>query len=142
MSKEELNLPLPDWEKIVWEPTPYEGVFISKIEEESDPNNPNIPLFTVMALKIEPEGSIPLHRHKREPEWREIITFPKGGNFEIKGINGSMAISGNQELAITISANQAFGLRNRDSKPLLFHSTMKPGFTGYEEIEEVKNDKN
>lgn len=138
MGKEErLHLRHIDWEQIVWEKTPYEGVFIFRLDEQPDPRNSTIPKYTIMALKVDPTFSIPLHRHKREPEWREVITFPRGGNFEIKGANGSTKISGNHEFTTVVSANQAFGLRNTDTKPLFFYSTMKPGFTGYDEIEEI-----
>lgn len=131
-----------DWEKIAWEPTPYRGVFIFRLDEESDSDNPKIPKYTIMALKVDPNCSIPLHKHNREPGWTETLTFPKGGNFEIKGTNGSTEISGNHEFTIVVSANQAFGLRNENPKPLFFFSRMEPGFTGYAEIEEVKKDKN
>lgn len=139
MGKEErLHLRHIDWEQIVWEKTPYRGVFLHKVEEELNPTDPKIPKYTVMALRVDPTFSIPLHRHKREPEWTETLTFPKGGNFEIKGANGSTKISGNHEFTTVVSANQAFGLRNTDTKPLFFYSTMKPGFTGYGEIEEIE----
>lgn len=138
MGKEErLHLRHIDWEQIVWEKTPYEGVFIFRLDEQPDPRNSTIPKYTIMALKVDPTFSIPLHRHKREPKWRETLTFPKGGNFEIKGADGSTKISGNPEFTIVVFANQAFGLTNRGSEPLFFYSRMQPGFTGYQEIEEI-----
>lgn len=126
-----------EWEKIPWEKTPYQGVFIFRVDEERDPDNLNVPAYTLMALKVNPNHSIPLHKHNRGPEWTETLTFPEGGSFEAKGINGSIEISGNNEFTITIHANQAFGLTNRSPKQLFFYSRMKPGFTGYQEIEEI-----
>ncbi len=132
------NLPKLDWEKIKWEKTPYEGVFIFRVDEESDPDNLKVPKHTIMALRVDPTFNIPLHKHKREPEWREVITFPRGGNFEIKRIDSLETIVNTKKFTVEVLPNQAFGLKNNDSKPLFFYSRMEPGFTGYEEIEEIK----
>lgn len=139
MLQKKQNLPLLDWKKIAWEQTPYGGVFLSKIEEKQDPNNPNIPLYTVMALKIESGAEIPLHRHNRELGWTETITLPNGGWFETKSDQKGRKIKTENPFTIVIQAGEFFGLKNiHPSKPLYFFSTMKPGFTGYAEIEEVK----
>lgn len=128
-----------EWEKILWEQTPYRGVFIHKIEEELNSSNPNIPLFTVMALKLKPRAVIPLHRHNRELGWTETITLPGGSRVEIKDSRGSREINSQRSFAITIEAGEIFGLKNMSLlQSLYFVSRMEPGFTGYEEIEEVK----
>lgn len=127
-----------DFASIDWEQTPYEGVSISLIDEEPDPNNPKIPRYTLMAIRIEPGSTIPLHRHKREPDWTEIITFPRGGNFEIYRIGASEIVLNDNPMVLRISAYEAFGLTNKNLlERLFFYSRMQPGFTGYEEIEEV-----
>lgn len=126
------------WEKIPWEKTPYDGVFVYSIKEEPDPGNPSIPKFTVMAVKVEPGKSIPLHRHNREPGWRETLTFPQGGEFEIKREGDLETISGNKPVTLTIRPREIFGLKNNSPEALCFQSNMKPGFTGYQEIEEIK----
>lgn len=141
MSQEKPNFTLQEWENIPWEPTPYEGVFTRKIKEKPDPSNPNIPLLTVMAVKMEPKAKIPLHRHNRGEGWTETIVLPTGGWIEIHNGNGfeqQMRIKG--LFLKTVKAGEIFGLKNMDPfKPLYFFSTMKPGFTGYKEIEEIKN---
>lgn len=127
----------PDWEKLPWEETPYSGVFLFKLGEKPDPANPDVPLFSVFALKVGPGSSIPRHIHKREPEWREQVVFGKSGTFEILREDSSEIIS-NNSLIITIRPYEVFGLKNLGEGPLLFTSSMKPGFTGYQEIEEVE----
>jgi hypothetical protein len=140
MSQEKPNFASLDWEKIAWGKTPYKGVFLSMIEEKQDPNNPNIPLYTVMALKIESGAEIPLHRHNRELGWTETITLPDGGWFETKNNQKSKEIKIKKPFTIVIKAGEIFGLKNMNPlQPLYFYSTMKPGFTGYGEIEEIKD---
>lgn len=140
MLQEKPNFALLDWEKIVWEQTPYRGVFIYKVEEEQDPSNPNIPLYTVMALEIESGAEIPLHRHNRELGWTETITLPDGGWFETKSDQKGRKIKTKNPFTIVVEPVEFFGLKNiHPSKPLYFYSKMVPGFTGYEEIEEVKD---
>lgn len=139
MLREKPNFAPLDWEKLAWEKTPYEKVFISKIEEKQDPNNPNMPLYTVFALKIESEAQIPLHRHNRELGWTETITLPNGGWFETKSGPKSNKIKTKKPFTIVIKTGEIFGIKNMDPvQPLYFFSTMKPGFTGYAEIEQVK----
>lgn len=139
MPQERLIPPLFDWEKIIWEQTPYSGVFLHKTEEKLDPSNPSIPLHTIMALKIEPKAKIPLHKHKREPGWTETIVLSNGGKFEIRSDQELKKIKTTDSFTIVIKSGEVFGIRNMDPlKPLYFFSTMKPGFTGYGEIEEVK----
>lgn len=128
-----------EWKNLDWGKTPYENVFISKIKEEQNPNKPNIPLYTVIALKIESGAKIPLHRHNRELGWTEIITLPNGGWFETKSDQKGRRIKTKNPFTITIKAAEIFGIKNMDPlQPLYFFSTMRPGFTGYEEIEEIK----
>lgn len=130
---------VPDWEKIVWEQTPYSGVFICKTEEKQNPNNSTMPLYTLMALKIESEAKIPLHKHNREQGWIETITFPNGGKFEIENNQELKKIETKDPFIIIIKAGEIFGLKNIDPlQPLYFLSKMEPGFTGYAEIEEIK----
>lgn len=138
MSAKEGDCPSVDWEETPWEATPYNGVFVWRIKEEPDPDNPNVPKFTVMAVKVEPGKSIPLHRHNRKPGWEENLTFPQGGEFEIQRGGGLETISTATLFAITIRPLEVFGLKNNSQKVLYFLSNMKPGFTGYQEIEEVK----
>lgn len=141
MLKERPNPPPLDWEHVPWEETPYKGVFIYKVVEESNPSDPNIPLFTIMALKLQPQAIILPHRHNRETGWTETITLPTGGWFETKNGQKSKEIKTKESLAIVIKAGDIFGLKNMDPlQPLYFFSTMKPGFTGYAEIEEIKQD--
>lgn len=128
-----------EWEKIAWEKTPYKGVFLCKIEEKQDPNNPNIPLYTVLALKIDSGAEIPLHRHNRELSWKETIILPNGGWFETKNDQETKQVKTENPFTIIIKAGEVFGLKNiKPSKPLYFYSIMEPGFTGYKEIEEIK----
>ena len=138
MSQEKSNFAPLDWEKLPWEQTPYQGVFIHKVEEKLDPLNPGIPLSTVMALKLNPNAIIPLHRHNREAGWAETIILPNGGWFETKSDQESKEINTKDSITIIIKAGEIFGLKNiHPSKPLYFFSRMQPGFTGYGEIEEV-----
>ena len=125
-----------DWEKLPWETTPYEGVFLFKLEEELDPANPNIPLFSVFALKVNPNYQIPRHIHEREPGWREYISSEEVGDFEILHANGSEKVSG-ELLVRTIKPYEPFGFKNDGLRPYHFTSRMVPGFTGYQEIHEV-----
>lgn len=127
---------LPDWKRLDWQETPYPGVFLFRLDEEPDPANPNVPLSSMFAMKVNPNSSIPRHIHKRGPEWREKIVFGEPGNFEILRENGQERIL-NGLLVIVIKPYEVFGLNNHGAKPLYFTSSMKPGFTGYEEIEEV-----
>ncbi len=130
---------LPGWEKIKWEQTPYRGVFIYKIEEKKDSSKPSIPLYTIMALKVEPEAEIPLHKHNREPGWTETITFANGGEFETRNDRKSRKIKTKKPFTIVIQAGEIFGLKNMDDlQSLYFFSRMEPGFTGYGEIEEAR----
>lgn len=126
-----------DWEALPWEITPYKGVFLFKLEEEPDPSNLDVPLFSVFALKVRPGSSIPRHIHKRDPEWREYITSEEVGDFEILHAVGSEKVSG-KLLVRTIKPYEVFGVENYDFRPLYFTSRMVPGFTGYQEIEEVE----
>jgi len=138
MSQKEL-FPVPPsrWETISWRETPYKGVFLSKIEEEFYPKT-KIPKCTVMALKIDPNCLIPRHIHKRESNWQETITLPEGGNFEILDRGGSKKVSTKHQFSKTVRAREVFGISNLDATPLYFYSRMEPGFTGYDEIEEIK----
>lgn len=127
----------PDWEKRDWEKTPYDGVYIYTLNEKPDPQNPEIPLYSFYALKVNPGASIPRHIHEREPEWRETISLEEPGDFEILRAEDSQRVLG-ERLALTNRPYEVFGIINRDSRPLFFTSRMIPGFTGYQEIEEVK----
>lgn len=141
MKEDKPTLPTVEWEKIVWKKTPYKGVFIHELKRELNPDNPKIPKYTVMALKMEPKAEIPLHRHNRELGWTETITLPNDGRFETQGIEeGKIIVSADSKI-IVIHPGEIFGLKNIDSKPLYFYSKMKPGFTGYGEIEEVQGEK-
>jgi hypothetical protein len=133
----EMGDSMPDWEKLTWENTPYPGVFLSKLAEECDPANPNVPLFSVFALRVGPGYSVPRHIHKRELEWREKIVLPQGGNFEILRVDGSERIL-NTPLDVIVKPYEVFGLTNHGLRPFFFTSNMRPGFTGYGEIEEIK----
>lgn len=126
------------WEKLAWQEAPYPGVFISLLDEKSNPENPKVPLSTLMAVRVDPDCSIPLHRHNRELSWREVLTFPASSYFEIYRIGGLEQVSNTTSLTLTIGAGEAFGLKNLNLRPLFFSSEMKPGFSGYEEIEEIK----
>ncbi len=80
-----------------------------------------------------------MHRHNREAGWTETITLPNGGSVRIKDSRGIKTIKAEKLLIVSTGAGEAFGLTNIDQqKPLYFFSKMKPGFTGYGEIEEVK----
>ncbi len=125
----------PDWEKLDWQETPYEGVFVNKLEEIINPDNPRVPFSTTMAVKVDPGASIPLHYHLREIEWREKLSFPPFGDFEILKVSGPQSLPGIRNL--TIIAGEILGLKNNDFRPLFFTSRMTPGFTGYDEIKEI-----
>lgn len=126
--------------KISWEKTPYRGVFLRKIKEIKDPQNPKVPKYTIMALRVKPKAIIPPHTHQREANWTETIIFPDDGHFEISDANGLKKITANLH-SITIRPNEVFGLKNINISDLYFVSIMRPGFTGYEEIREVKKAK-
>lgn len=134
----EKNLPELDWKKIKWEKTPYKGVFVYLIEAVADPNNSTVPKSTLMAVRVDPTSVMPLHRHRREKGWKETLTFPTGGNFDIKSMGSIKRISGREKVVFSLAAFEAFGLKNNSSKPLFFYSKMIPGFTGYQELEEIK----
>lgn len=138
MSQEKPNPSIPDWEKLIWQEAPYPGVYVSLVHEEPDPENPRVPLSTLMAVRVDQGCSIPLHRHNREPSWREVLTFPESSYFEIYRIDGLEQVLNTAPLTLAIETGEAFGLKNLNLRPLFFSSEMKPGFSGYEEIEEIK----
>lgn len=135
--KETLNPQLSDWEKLAWQETPYPGVFISLIAQEADPQNPRIPKYTVMAVRVDPGCHIPLHRHNREPGWQETLTLPGGGGLEITSGETSQVILTDEPVTLSIETGEVFGLKNNGLGELYFYSRMQPGFTGYGEIEEI-----
>ncbi len=140
MLQENPNFAPLDWEKLAWEQTPYQGVFLHKVEEELDPDNSAVPKYTIMALKLNSLANIPPHRHNRESGWTETIVLPHGGQFDILDSNGSKKILTRLLFSVVIHVGEVFGIRNtKISGPLYFYSIMRPGFTGYQEIEEVKN---
>lgn len=124
------------WEQLIWEETPYPGVSVSRIAEQPNPDNKGLPLYTLMAVQVDPEGSIPLHRHNREEGWLEIITFPTGGKFIIQTTD-RLEVSGDNPISLQLGPGDPFGLKNNNHIPLRFYSRMQPGFTGYAEIEEL-----
>lgn len=132
-----INFPQADFEQISWEPTPYKGVFVSITDQEQDPNNLNVPKYTLMAIRVNSGSNIPLHRHNRDTDWQETITFPQGGTFTLRKSGLTEEVSTTNQTTLTIAAQEIFGLENLDTEPLYFYSKMEPGFTGYEEIEEV-----
>lgn len=133
----EKNPPYLEWELLPWEPTPYNGVFVSIIAQEPDPNNPNVPKYTQMAVRVDSGSNIPLHIHNRDKNWQETITFPQGGTFTLRKSGLTEDVSTADLTTLTIAAREIFGLVNRGTKPLYFYSKMKPGFTGYGEIETI-----
>jgi hypothetical protein len=138
MGKPELSSLPNEWETMIWEKSPLdEGVFVSKFKEESSPNS-KTPEYTIMAIKINPECTIKKHMHDREPDWTETIDLPKGGNFEISNKDGAEIILTENQYLKTVGAHEIFGIKNLSSQPLYFYSVMLPGFTGYDEIKEVK----
>lgn len=139
----EIPIPsIPDWEKIPWGETPYKGVSIYKIEGKPDSITPDVPLYSIFALKMEPGAIIPLHKHNRkEPDWTETIIFPNGGKFYVGDEQGfkETPIDTKDRYEIIIHADEIFGLKNADSlRSQHFLSIMNREFTGYEEIEEFK----
>lgn len=133
MSQERLEP--ADWEKLPWQETPYPGVFLSLLNLKPNPQNPKIPLSTIHAIRIDPESSIPLHRHKREPEWLETFYFPATCDLEISGTLGTERVL--TPLTFSIDTYEIVKFTNRNNTPLYFTSSMNPGFTGYQEIEEI-----
>lgn len=131
---------LVDWVNVYWQEEPYKGVFLSILDEPLNPLNPRVPLYTQMALKVLPGAEIPLHRHIRKDGWTEELTFPNGGHFWILRTNYAQKVLENERLMRTIAAGEAFGLRNDRVGTLYFTSLMRPGFTGYGEIEELSFD--
>ncbi|MBI2019602.1 hypothetical protein HYS95_02980 [Candidatus Daviesbacteria bacterium] len=136
MFEREQEIPLPySWEGIIWEEAPYERVFLKILREKIDPVGSSIPRFTLMALKVLPGGSIPLHLHTREAGWTETLTFPAGSQFTVLRDDSEEQIIAESRMTLTIAAEEVFGIRNDDSvRTLFFTSLMRPGFTGYEEI--------
>jgi len=135
------QLPVPHIEKLWWkgldfQKTPYKGVELCELHREPDPKNPDIPLHTIMLMKLDPEAIIPLHIHKRDdeiPAWSETLDFIHGGKFKIYWKNSSQEVF--EEIVTTVKSRQAVGIENMDDKPLVFTSTMIKGFTDYREIE-------
>lgn len=121
-------------EGVDWQQAPYDRVFLSILDEEIDPADPTRPVFTLMALKIFPGGSIPVHRHVREDGWMETLTFPEGSQFTVLRDNGVKKVVAESRMTLTIIAGEAFGILNDSNRDLFFTSLMQPGFTGYEEI--------
>jgi hypothetical protein len=118
------------WEGIDWQPSPYNGVFISMVQEVADPDNPSVPHKSVIAVKVEPGATLPIHWHKRGSEWLEKIDVNKGEStilgFSEEELSGPITIY-NDYL-------EMFGIRNESpTKPLYMLSTMIPGYTGSEE---------
>src|SRR3989338_6549879 len=109
----------PDWEALFWEETPYPGVFVFKLDEKINLENPDMPLLSVFALKVNPNSQIPRHIHKREPEWREQVTSYEPGNFEILRESSSEEVS-NGVLRNTIKPREVFGVINNGPRPLYF----------------------
>lgn len=133
----ETNLPQTDFEQIPWEPSPYKGVYVSLLVSEPGPASADAPKRTVHAIRVEPQSKIPNHKHNREPNWQETLTFPQGGIFIFRKSELTKNVSTTHQITIKIAAQEVFGLENLGMKPLHFYSKMEPGFTGYQEIKEV-----
>lgn len=127
-----------DFGQISWEPSPYIGVYVSLLVSEPDPTTPDVPKRTVQAIRVDAQSKIPDHKHNREPNWQETLTFPQGGTFTIRKSGLAETISNTDQITIKIAAQEVFALENLGTEPLYFYSKMEPGFTGYQEIEEVK----
>ena len=124
------------WMKLNWQKTPYEGVELCLLHREIDPKNSDVPLFTIMAMKLEPKSIVPLHIHKRDdetPAWSEALDFLHGGKFKIYWKNSTQDIL--EPVTTSVASRQAIGIENLDDKSLVFTSTMIKGFTDYREIE-------
>ena len=124
-----------DLENIILEKTPYEGIYVSSLDEEQS----SITKITAHVVKIDPNCTIGLHYHEREEDWTEFIIFPYGGNFELlTGINNIRSFSGKRAIYARVNSKDIYGIVNRDSdKPLFLLSIMKPGFLGYKEIKSL-----
>lgn len=121
-----------DFDRIVFERTPYEGILISCLDEECFLR---IPKLTAHIVRIDPKCEIGLHYHDREEDWTEFIIFPLGGNFEIFNQKSSSVFSGSKPVYARVNSKEIYGIKNRDSnQPLFLISIIKPGFIGYGEI--------
>lgn len=130
------KLGTPNWEALPWEQTPYSGVSICLLSEGVKLQDSDIPSHSLYAVRLDPASTLRRHIHKREPNWREEVTLPEDGDFIILRADESMRALGKQ-LVVTIRPYEVFGIENYGMRPLFFTSKMTPGFTGYQEIEEV-----
>lgn len=69
--------------------------------------------------------------------WQETLTLLGGGNLAITRDETSQVILTNEPVTLSIEVGEVFGLKNNSLGKLYFYSRMHPGFTGYEEIEEI-----
>lgn len=123
-----------DFDSTIFENTPYEGIFISALDEERF----SIPKITAHVVRIDPNCKIGLHYHEREDDWTEFIIFPLGGNFELYGPINPSIFSGPKPVYVRVKSKEVYGIINLDShRPLFLLSIMKPGFIGYEEIKNL-----
>ena len=126
-----------DFENIEWKITPYEGVYVSCLDREENPNNSKISKSTTHAVKVEANHEIGLHYHEREKDWTEFIIFPQGGNIEISNKGNPRSFSGPKPVYLRVNSGETYGIRNMDNEmPLFLISIMKPGFTDYKEIKD------
>ncbi|HKZ45547.1 MAG TPA: hypothetical protein VJ343_02470 [archaeon] len=122
---------------VIWEATPYKGVFVSPIHKEDDPSNPEVPKMTIHAVRVDPGCEIPLHCHSREDNWTELIVFSPGSYLEIYGFDNQIYQEKDKPVCSVVNAGEAYGIRNLSGMPLMLISIMEPGFSGYEEIKNL-----
>jgi hypothetical protein len=121
-----------DFDIILFERTPYEGIFVSCIDED---RFSGIPKLTAHIVRIDPKCEIGLHYHDREEDWTEFIIFPLGGDFEIFNRKSSSVFSGSKPVYARVNSKEVYGIKNRNhNQPLFLISIIKPGFAGYKEI--------
>lgn len=121
-----------DFERLKWEQvSSQDGVAVAVVDSEP-------PLVTTHAIRIEGKKNIGLHYHDRDDSWVETIYFVHGGEFEIVSPDGAKKYNTKNPVYLRVKAGEKYGIRNMSEKPLLFLATMKPSFSGFNEIVNCK----
>jgi len=122
-----------NFNKLKWEKSPYPGVYVAPIDVTSSS------IITTHAIKILPRRKIGLHYHRKEPDWIETIYFLFGGHFEILvSARKKILYHTPNPVYLRINSKEKYGIINKSDQDLLLISSMKPGFTNYDEIVDVK----
>lgn len=117
-----------DFEKLKWEKVSlHDGVAVALVDDE-------LPLVTTHVIRIDGKSEVGLHYHNRENAWVETIYFLRGGNLEILSPLERKEYNTRNTVYLRIKAKEKYGIKNMSDEPLFFLASMKPSFSGFDEI--------